>query len=111
MYRCESWTRKKTECQRIDAFELRCWRRLLKVNWTPKRSNQSIIKEINPKERREKERRGGRTGFSPLGSWSVGKFPAPREAHSLMGKSVGMKGEHLKLLKEDETADLWQTEE
>ena len=48
MYRCESWTRKKTECQRIDAFELRCWRRLLKVNWTPKRSNQSIIKEINP---------------------------------------------------------------
>ena len=83
----------------------------MKVNWTPKRSNQSIIKEINPKERREKERRGGRTGFSPLGSWRVGKFPAPREAHSLMGKSVGMKGEHLKLLKEDETADLWQTEE
>ena len=50
MYGCESWTINKTECQRIDAFELRCWRRLLKVNWTPKRSNQSIIKEINPKE-------------------------------------------------------------
>ena len=78
----------------------------MRVPWTAKRSNQSIIKEINPKERREKERRGGRTGFSPLGSWSVGKFPAPREAHSLMGKSVGMEGEHLKLLKGDESTDL-----
>ena len=48
MYRYESWTLKKAECQRIDAFELRCWRRLLRVPWTAKRSNQSIIKEINP---------------------------------------------------------------
>ena len=48
MYGCESWTVKKAECQRIDAFELRCWRRLLRVPWTVRRSNQSILKEINP---------------------------------------------------------------
>ena len=45
---CESWTVKKPECQRIDAFELWCWRRLLRVPWTVKRSNQSILKEISP---------------------------------------------------------------
>ena len=44
----ESWTIKKAECRRIDAFELWCWRRLLRVPWTAKRSNQSILKEINP---------------------------------------------------------------
>ena len=48
MYGCESWTVKKTECQRIDAFELWCWRRLLRVRWTARRSNQSILKEISP---------------------------------------------------------------
>ena len=48
MYGCESWTIKKTEYQRIDAFELQCWRRLLRVPWTARRSNQSILKEINP---------------------------------------------------------------
>ena len=48
MYGCESWTVKKAECQRIDAFELWCWRRLLRVLWTGKRSNQSILKEISP---------------------------------------------------------------
>ena len=48
MYRCESWTIKKAECQRIDAFELWCWRRLLRVPWTAKTSEQSILKEINP---------------------------------------------------------------
>ena len=48
MYGCESWTIKKAECQRIDAFELWCWRRLLRVRWTASRSNQSILKEINP---------------------------------------------------------------
>ena len=48
MYGCESWTIKKTECWRIDAFELRCWRRLLRVPWTARRSNQSILKEISP---------------------------------------------------------------
>ena len=47
MYRCESWTIKKAERQRIDALELRCWRRLLRVPWTARRSNQSILKEIN----------------------------------------------------------------
>ena len=48
MYGCESWTIKKAEHQRIDAFELWCWRRLLKVSWTARRSNQSILREINP---------------------------------------------------------------
>ena len=47
MYGCESWTVKKAECQRIDAFELWCWRRLLRVTWTASRSNQSILKEIS----------------------------------------------------------------
>ena len=49
MYGCESWTVKKAEHQRIDAFELWCWRRLLRVPWTAKRSNQSILKEIRPR--------------------------------------------------------------
>ena len=49
MYGCESWIVKKAEYQRIDAFELRCWRRLLRVPWTARRSNQSILKEISPK--------------------------------------------------------------
>ena len=48
MYGCESWTVKKAECQRIDAFELWCWRRLLRVPWIARRSNQSILKEISP---------------------------------------------------------------
>ena len=48
MYGCESWTVKKAECQRIDAFELWCWRSLLRVPWTARRSNQSILKEISP---------------------------------------------------------------
>ena len=47
-YRCESWTIKKAKCQRIDAFKLWCWRRLLRVSWTARRLNQSILKEINP---------------------------------------------------------------
>ena len=47
-YDCESWTVKKAECQKIDAFKLWCWRRLLRVPWTAKRLNQSILKEINP---------------------------------------------------------------
>ena len=48
MYGCESWTVKKAECRRIDAFELWCWRRCLRVPWTARRFNQSILKEINP---------------------------------------------------------------
>ena len=48
MYGCESWTVKKAECRRTDAFELWCWRRLLRVSWTARRSNQPILKEISP---------------------------------------------------------------
>ena len=48
MYSCQSWTIKKAECQRIDAFELWCWRRLLRVPWTARRSHQSVLKEISP---------------------------------------------------------------
>ena len=48
MYECESWTKKKVEFQRTDAFKLWCWRRILKVPWTARRSNQSILQEINP---------------------------------------------------------------
>ena len=48
MYGCESWTIKKAECQRIDTFELQCWRRLLRVPWTARRSNQPILKEMSP---------------------------------------------------------------
>ena len=48
MYACEIWTVKKAECRRIDAFELWCWRRLLRIPWTARRSNQSILKEISP---------------------------------------------------------------
>ena len=48
MYGCESWTRKKTKCRRIDAFELWCWRRLLRVPWTARRSRQFLLKEISP---------------------------------------------------------------
>ena len=48
MYECESWTIKKAECQRVSAFELWCWRRLLRVCWTARRSNQSILNEISP---------------------------------------------------------------
>ena len=48
MYGCESWTIRKAECLRFDAFELWCWRRLLRVPWTARRSNQSLLKEINP---------------------------------------------------------------
>ena len=48
MYGCKSWTVKKAECRRIDAFELRCWRKLLRVPWTARRSKQSILKEISP---------------------------------------------------------------
>ena len=53
MYECESWTIRKAECQRIDAFELWCWRRLLRLPWTTRRSNQSILKEISPDAKAE----------------------------------------------------------
>ena len=54
MYRCESWTIKKAECRRIDAYELWCWRRLLRVPWMARRSNQSILREISPEYSLEK---------------------------------------------------------
>ena len=70
MYGCESWTVKKAERQRIDALELWCWRRLLRVPWTARRSNQSILKEIEP--------------WAPtLGAWSLSHWPTrqvPRKA-------------------------------
>ena len=55
MYGCENWTIEKAECQRIDAFQLWCWRRLLRVPWTVTRSNQLILKEISPKARTDAE--------------------------------------------------------
>ena len=50
LHRCETWTIKKAECQRTDAFELWCWRRLLRVPWTTRRSNKSVLKEIKPED-------------------------------------------------------------
>ena len=60
MYGCASWTVKKAECQRIDAFELWCWRKLLRVPWTARRSNQSILKKIGPRCSLERLRAGGK---------------------------------------------------
>ena len=59
MYRCENWTIKKTEHRRMDAFKLCCWKRLLRAPWTPSRSNQSILKEINPEYSLKDRRWGG----------------------------------------------------
>ena len=73
MYGCESWTIKKAECQQIDAFELWCWRRLLRVPWTARRSNQSILKEISPEYSLE-----GlmiQLKFQYFGHWLIGKYP------------------------------------
>ena len=67
MYGCESWTIKKAECQRIDAFELWCWRRLLRVPWTTRRSNQSILKEISLEYSLE--------GLMEGKNWLIGKNP------------------------------------
>ena len=70
-YGCENWTVKKAECQTIDAFELWCWRRLLKVPWAAKGSNQSILREINPKDSLEK-------------SLILGKIEGRRRGHQRM---------------------------
>ena len=76
MYRCESWTIKKVECWRIDAFELWCWRRLLRVPWTARRSNQSILKEISPGCSLERLMLKLKLQyFGHLKSWLVGKDP------------------------------------
>ena len=77
MYGCESWTVKKAECWRIDAFELWCWRRLLRVPWTSRRSNQSILEQINPEYSLEwLTEAEGPILWSPVGkSWLTAKDP------------------------------------
>ena len=78
MYECESWTVKKAEHWRIDAFELWCWRRLCRVPWTAKRSNQSILKEINPEiltGRTDAEAEVPVFWSTDLNSWLIGKVP------------------------------------
>ena len=74
MYRYESWTLKKTECQRIDAFQLWFWRRLSRVSWTARRSNQSILKETNP-ERTDAEAEAPILGPPDAKSQLIGKDP------------------------------------
>ena len=76
MYGYESWTIKKAECQRIDAFKLWCWRRLLRVPWTARRSNQSILKEINPEYSLE----------GPMLKLKLQYFGHPDTKNWLMGK-------------------------
>ena len=82
MYRCVSWTMKKAEHQRIDAFKLWCWRRLLRVPWTAQRSNQSILKEINPKYSLEGlmlKLKLQYFGHLMRKSWLIGKDPDTRK--------------------------------
>ena len=88
MYGCESWTIKKAECWRIDAFELWCWRRLLRVPWTTRRSNQSILKEISPEYSLEGlilKLKLQYFGASDVGNWLIGKDP---EADRSKGKAI-----------------------
>ena len=68
MYGCESWTIKKTECRKIDAFELWCWRRFLRVPWTARRGNQSILKEISPEYSLKRRRQCNALQYSCLES-------------------------------------------
>ena len=78
MYGCESWTVKKAECWRIDAFELWCWRRLLRVPWTARRSNQSILNEINPEYsygRTDAEAQTPILWLPDTKNWLIGKDP------------------------------------
>ena len=79
MYRCESWTIKKAEHQKIAAFEIWCWRRLLKVSWTARKSNQSILKEINPEYSLEGDAETEAPIFWPPDAKSqvIGKDPDP----------------------------------
>ena len=76
MYGCESWTIRKAKCRRIDAFELWCWRRLLRVPWAARRSNQSILKEIGPDHWRT-DAEAEAPIFRPpdMNSWLIGKDP------------------------------------
>ena len=78
MYGCESWTMKKAECGRLDALELQCWRRLLRVPWTARRSNQSILKELSPGyslERLKLKLKLQYFGHLMVKSWLIGKDP------------------------------------
>ena len=81
MYGCESWTTKKAECRKIDAFELWCWRRRLRVLWTARRSNQSILKEINPEYSLEWHAEAEAPILWPpdAKSWLIGKDPDARK--------------------------------
>ena len=90
MYGCESWTIKKAECQWIDAFELWCWRRLLTVPWTARRSNQSILKETNPEYALERHAEAESPIFWPPDTnsgrwWRTGK---PGELQSMRPQRV-----------------------
>ena len=82
MYGCESWTIKKAECQRMDAFELWCWRRLLRVPWTARRSSQSILKEISP----EYSFREWRWFIQRCWRWRSNKLWPPDAKNWLIGK-------------------------
>ena len=75
MYGWESWTIKKAECRRIDALELWCWRRLLRVPWTARRSNQSILKEISPERRTDAEAETPILWLPDVKNWVIGKDP------------------------------------
>ena len=75
MYGCESWIVKKAECQRIDGFELWCWRRLLRVPWTPRTSNQSMLKEVSPDWRTYAEAETPILWPPDVKSWLIGKDP------------------------------------
>ena len=77
MYGCESWTIKNAECQRIDAFNVWCWRRLLRVPWTARRSNQSILKEISPEYSLEGLMLKLKLQY--FGRWLIGKDPDARK--------------------------------
>ena len=82
MYGCESWTIKKAEHQRIDAFELWCWRRLLRIPWTARRSNQSILKEISPRDffgRNDAEAETPVLWPPDTKNWLIGKNPEARK--------------------------------
>ena len=77
MHGCENWTRKKAQCQKIDAFELWYWRRLLRVPWTARRSNQSILKEISPEYSLERhaEAETPTLWLPDVKNWLIGKDP------------------------------------
>ena len=83
MYRCESWTVKKAECRRIDAFELWCWRRLLRVPWTSRRSNQSILKEISPDQNLNEMSLHTLLKWSDFWSWQYQMLPRIQSNRSM----------------------------